>query len=116
MGIGTNKVATHSRQLGKSWMTQIINQTSQQFQEEIDRAILREIMEIKLVQVRKTWRDGQGRKMHRVSVGYNVLTWLKENYCQQGVNNPEWWEFDNAINITDELLTVVLLRWGGDAT
>ena len=101
--------------MGKSWMIQVLNQTSQQIQRDIDREILKELLGVKTIWVRKSWRDGQGRKMNRVSITYNVLTWLKENYSQKGVNNPEWWEFDGEINITEELLTVLLLRWGGNA-
>lgn len=111
MGIGTQ-----GRQLGKSLMHQIIQQHAAQMQKAIDDEIINGIWKISNCRIHKTWRDGQGRKMHRVGVTYKVLEWLKENYSQQGVNNPEWWEFDNAINITDELFTVVLLRWGGDAT
>lgn len=60
----------------------------------------------------KSWTAGRGRQMHRVQVRYNVLEWLRAEYDQSNEQTPSWWVFQgHDINITDDMLTVLLLRW-----
>jgi hypothetical protein len=37
--------------------------------------------------------------------------WCEEEHNQAGVSNPEWWQFRTQINITDKLLTLLVMRW-----
>ena len=99
------------RPIGKSSMDNIINIQVQHLSRSIDQVIIDEICNMKPYSIIKTWRDRRGRKMHRVSVNYQVLEWLATEHNQYGVSNPEWWKFDSKINITDKLYTLLVLRW-----
>jgi hypothetical protein len=92
-------------------MDNIINIQVQHLSRSIDQVIIDEICNMKPYSIIKTWRDRRGRKMHRVSVNYQVLDWLATEHNQYGVSNPEWWKFDGKINITDKLYTLLVLRW-----
>jgi hypothetical protein len=40
-----------------------------------------------------------------------IYQWLEEEHNQAGASNPEWWQFREQINITDKLLTLLVMRW-----
>lgn len=59
----------------------------------------------------KSWHTRRGIQRHRLSVNYKVLIWLEENYPQFGESNPLWWRFEDKVNVTDEMLTIIQLTW-----
>jgi len=61
--------------------------------------------------VRKSWCDRRGRKMHRIAANDEVREWLDTEHSQYGVSNPDWWKFEDSINITDKLYTLLVLRF-----
>jgi hypothetical protein len=107
------QVIVKGRRLGKSTLSleqSILRHQTQLLQRSIDRAIIDEIW-IDKYRVRKSWRDRRGRKMHRIGANDEVRAWLEEHHNQYGVSNPDWWKFENQINITDKLFTLLVLRF-----
>jgi len=86
----------------------------QEWSESWDHAVLDELWgnTPKTYSIKKSWRDRRGRQMHRISVSGRVLEWLETTQSQYGKSNPEWWKFQNEINITDKMLSMLILRWG----
>lgn len=62
--------------------------------------------------IHKSWTEPQGRKMHRISVSGRVLEWLEKEQSQHAINNPDWWHYYEMINISDRLLSMLILKWG----
>ena len=89
----------------------IIQQQALQMQKSIDKMLIDEIWSLDKYRVRKSWTDRRGRKMHRIAANDEVRDWLETEHSQLGVNNPEWWKFQDSINITDKLLTLLVLRF-----
>jgi hypothetical protein len=107
------QVIVKGRRLGKSTLSleqSILRHQTQLMQRSIDRAIIDEIWMDKY-RVRKSWRDRRGRKMHRIGANDEVRKWLEEHHNQYGVSNPDWWKFEDQINITDKLFTLLVLRF-----
>jgi hypothetical protein len=108
------QVIVKGRQLGKSTLSldqSILRHQAQLMQRSIDRAIIDEIWALDKYRVRKSWRDRRGRKMHRIGADNEVRAWLEEHHNQYGVSNPDWWKFEDQINITDKLFTLLVLRF-----
>jgi hypothetical protein len=109
------RVISKGRQVGKSSINDIQNiilkQQALEMQKSIDKMILDEIWGLKKYHVNKSWQDRRGRKMHRIGANDEVRAWLEENHSQYGVANPDWWRFQNQINITDKLFTLLVLRF-----
>ena len=62
----------------------------------------------------KSWTAGRGRKMHRITVSNEVLLWLQTEYDQSNERVYSWWIFErNNINITDDMMMILRLRWAG---
>jgi hypothetical protein len=100
------------RQLGKSTLQDtMIKHQAQLMQRSIDRMIIDEIWALDKYRIRKSWTDRRGRKMHRITANDEVRDWLATEHSQYGVSNPDWWKFQNSINITDKLLTLLVLRF-----
>lgn len=103
------------RQIGKtSLMDQWMQNQTQLLQRSIDRAIIDEVWPMASYRIHKTWHDRRSRKMHRISVNHQVLAWLYAEHSQYGISNPDWWVFDNKVNITDKLFTLLVLQWSGE--
>jgi hypothetical protein len=49
--------------------------------------------------------------MHRIAANDEVRDWLDTEHSQYGVSNLDWWKFQDSINITDKLLTLLVLRF-----
>jgi hypothetical protein len=49
--------------------------------------------------------------MHRIAANDEVREWLDSEHNQLGVANPDWWKFEDSINITDKLFTLLVLRF-----
>ena len=108
------QVIVKGRRLGKSTLSfeqAMLRELSQEMSENIDRMIIDEIWRLDNYRVHKSWTDRQGRKMHRIGANDEVRAWLEENHSQYGVANPDWWKFENKINITDKLFTLLVLRF-----
>ena len=108
------RVIARGRQLGKSTLSladQMLQHQSQLMQRSIDRMVMEEIWSLKKYHVNKSWTDRRGRKMHRISANDEVREWLDTEHNQYGVSNPDWWKFENSINITDKLYTLLVLRF-----
>ena len=100
------------RQLGKSSLEHaILKQQAEAMQKSIDKMIIDEIWSLDKYRIQKSWRDRRGRKMHRIAANDEVREWLNTEHSQYGVSNPEWWKFENSINITDKLFTLLTLKW-----
>jgi hypothetical protein len=100
--------------LGKSTLSfeqAMLRELSQEMSENIDRMIIDEIYGLSKYRVHKSWRDRRGRKMHRIGANDEVREWLATEHNQYGVSNPDWWKFENSINITDKLYTLLVLRF-----
>jgi hypothetical protein len=100
--------------LGKSTLSfeqAMLRELSQEMSENIDRMIIDEIYGLSKYRVHKSWRDRRGRKMHRIGANDEVRKWLATEHNQYGVSNPDWWKFENSINITDKLYTLLVLRF-----
>jgi hypothetical protein len=107
------QVIVKGRRLGKSILSleqSIIRHQAAAISKSIDRMIIDEIWMDKY-RVRKSWTDRRGRKMHRIGANDEVREWLEEHHNQYGVSNPDWWKFENQINITDKLFTLLVLRF-----
>jgi len=107
------QIIARGRQLGKSILSleqSIIRHQAAAISKSIDRMIIDEIWMDKY-RVRKSWTDRRGRKMHRIGANDEVRAWLEEHHNQYGVSNPDWWKFENQINITDKLFTLLVLRF-----
>lgn len=109
------RVIATGRRMGKSTISDIQNiilkQQALEMQKSIDKMIIDEIWALDKYRVRKSWTDRRGRKMHRIAANDEVREWLVTEHSQYGVGNPEWWKFQNSINITDKLLTLLVLRF-----
>ena len=108
------QIIARGRQLGKSSISDIqsiiLKQQAAAMQKSIDRMIIDEIWMDKY-RVRKSWTDRRGRKMHRIGVNDEVREWLDTEHNQYGVSNPDWWKFEDSINITDKLFTLLVLKF-----
>ena len=89
----------------------MLQHQTQLMQRSIDRMIIDEIWALDKYRVRKSWTDRRGRKMHRIAANDEVRDWLDTEHSQYGVSNPDWWKFQNSINITDKLFTLLALRF-----
>jgi hypothetical protein len=108
------QVIVKGRRLGKSILSfeqAMLRELSQEMSGNIDRMIIDEIYGLSKYRVRKSWTDRRGRKMHRIGANDEVRAWLEEHHNQLGVSNPDWWKFENSINITDKLYTLLVLRF-----
>ena len=106
------QIIMKGRQLGKSTlMNTIIKEQAQAMQKSIDKMLIDEIWSLDKYRIRKSWTDRRGRKMHRIAANDEVRDWLDVEHNQHGVSNPDWWKFDNSINITDKLYTLLVLRF-----
>ena len=110
------RIVATGRRKGQSSMINdiqsiIIAQQSREMQKSIDKMILDELWMVNHYNLKKSWCDRRGRKMHRVGCSKEVMDWLEENHSQYGVANPEWWKFERCINITDKLFVLLTLRW-----
>jgi hypothetical protein len=108
------QVIVKGRRLGKSTLSfeqAMLRELSQEMSENIDRMIIDEIWKMDKYRVRKSWTDRRGRKMHRIAADDEVREWLDTEHSQYGVSNPDWWKFENSINITDKLYTLLVLRF-----
>ena len=102
------------RQLGKTGLTdEQYDRAAKQWADFIDSMVLNDITGLGTAKYRlfKTWRNRKGQQMRRAGVSPAVLAWLEEKHPQFGKSNPEWWKFEGKINITDELYTLLVLRW-----
>ena len=109
------QVIARGRHMGKSTISDIqsiiMRQQSLEMAQSIDKMIIDDLWPPKQHSIRKSWRDRRGRLMHRISASDEVWDWLTTVHPQQGSNNPEWWKFQNQINITDKLYTLLLLKF-----
>jgi len=106
------RVIAKGRQLGKTTLIDnYLQHQAQLMQRSIDRAIIDEIWALDKYRVRKSWTDRRGRKMHRIAANDEVREWLDTEHNQLGVANPDWWKFEDSINITDKLFTLLVLRF-----
>jgi hypothetical protein len=107
------QVIVKGRRLGKSTLSleaMILRDQAKAMSKSIDRMIIDAIWMDKY-RVRKSWTDRRGRKMHRIGANDEVREWLEEHHNQLGVANPDWWKFEDQINITDKLFTLLVLRF-----
>lgn len=108
------KIIAAGRRMGKSTVNleyAILKQQTEAMQKSIDKMIIDEIWALDKYRIRKSWRDRQGRQMHRIAANDEVRNWLATEHSQYGVSNPEWWKFQDSINITDRLFTLLTLKW-----
>lgn len=112
MGIGTSTMAViHGRKMGKSIMQQMMQSQAAALQKAIDQDIIDSIWNMAQYHIHKTWHNRRGQKMHRIRASHKIREWLATEYNQQGAANPEWWLLGEQINITDRMLTVLILKW-----
>ena len=108
------KVIARGRHMGKSIANleyAMLREQAKQMSNSIDRMIIDEIWALDKYRILKSWTDRRGRKMHRIAANDEVRDWLATEHSQYGINNPEWWKFQDSINITDRLLTLLVLRF-----
>ncbi len=108
------KVIARGRRLGKSTVSleyAILREQAEAMQKSIDKMIIDEIWALDKYRIRKSWTDRRGRQMHRIAANDEVRDWLDTEHSQYGVSNPDWWKFQNSINITDRLYTLLTLKW-----
>ena len=108
------KVIARGRHMGKSIVNleyAMLQEQAKQMSDSIDKMIIDEIWALDKYRVRKSWTDRRGRKMHRIAANDEVRDWLDTEHSQYGVSNPDWWKFENSINITDKLYTLLVLRF-----
>ena len=112
------QVIARGRHMGKSTISDIqsiiLKAQAQAMQQSVDRMIMDELYDYTppSYYVHKSWTDSRGRSMHRISVSGRVLEWLETAQSQYGIKNPEWWLYQDQVNITDRLLTMLILKWG----
>lgn len=114
------QIIATGRRLGKSSLVNysledaIAADLANEMQQYMDHAIIDELWDYPpaTYYIHKSWRDRRGGKMHRISVGGKVLEWLETTQSQLGKSNPEWWKFEHQINISDKMLSMLMLRWG----
>ena len=100
------------RQLGKSTLQDtMIKHQAQLMQRSIDRQIMQSLWKMERYNHVKSWKSRNGTKMHRIECNDEVYDWLVTEHPQAGRNNPDWWKFERMINITDQLYTLLTLRW-----
>lgn len=92
----------------------ILRDTAKEMSKSIDRMIIDELWDPtpKTYRIEKSWTDHNGRKMHRIAVSGSVLEWLDTTQSQYGIRNPSWWKFQDQINITDKLFSMLILKFG----
>ena len=108
------QVIVRGRRMGKSIVNleyAMLQEQTKQMSASIDKMIIDEVWALDKYRIRKSWTDRRGRKMHRIAANDEVRDWLDTEHSQHGVTNPDWWKFENSINITDNLLTVLVLRF-----
>jgi|688.fasta_scaffold33537_4 hypothetical protein len=109
------QIIARGRQLGKSTIIDIQNiilkQQAAAMQKSIDYMIMDEVWDMNKYQLHKSWKSRNGTKMHRIGADYDVRRWLEEEHSQYGISNPDWWKFENNINITDKLYTLMVLKF-----
>ena len=108
------QIITRGRRLGKSTVNleyAILQEQAKAMQKSIDKMIIDEIWALDKYRIRKSWTDRKGRKMRRIAANDEVRDWLDTEHSQHGVSNPDWWKFQDSINITDKLLTLLVLRF-----
>lgn len=114
------QIIAQGRRLGKSTMTIehlqdiILRQHSIEMQRSIDQAIIDELYDNPppTYYIHKSWTERSGRGMHRISVSGRVLEWLEKEQSQYAIKNPDWWHYYEMINISDRLLSLLILKWG----
>jgi hypothetical protein len=112
--VGVKQIITRGRQLGKSTVSleyTILKQQAEAMQKSIDKMIIDEIWALDKYRIRKSWTDRKGRQMHRIAANDEVRDWLDTEHSQYGASTPDWWKFQDSINITDKLLTLLVLRF-----
>jgi hypothetical protein len=108
------QVIVKGRRLGKSTLSleqSILRHQAEAMQKSIDKMIIDEIWSLDKYRVHKSWTDRRGRKMHRIGANDEVREWLEDHHNQFSVSNPDWWKYENRINITDKLFTLLVLRF-----
>ena len=104
-------MAITGRQLGKSSIQDMMmRELTQAFSDSIDKDIVSVCNQYRY-SIHKSWKARNGTKMHRINVNREIYQWLEEEHTQAGASNPEWWQFREQINITDKLLTLLVMRW-----
>jgi hypothetical protein len=104
--------------MGKSTISDIqsiiLKKQAVAMQQSIDRMIIDDLFDSTppTYHIHRSWTDSRGRSMHRISVSGRVLEWLETAQSQYGIKNPQWWLYQDQINITDRLLTMLILKWG----
>ena len=109
------QVILKGRRLGKSTLSfeqAMLRELSQEMSGNIDRMIIDEIWRLDKYRLHKSWHDRRGRKMHRVGVNNEIYDWLSTVHNQYGKSNPEWWKFEDKINISDKLYLMLVLKFG----
>lgn len=112
--MGVKQIIMAGRRMGKSTASleyTMLKEQAKAMQKSIDRMIIDEIWALDKYRIQKSWHDRRGRQMHRIAANDEVRAWLEQEHSQYGVNNPDWWKFENKINITDKLLTLLVLRF-----
>lgn len=108
------QIIARGRQLGNSTVSlehAILKQQAAAMQKSIDKMIIDEIWALDKYRIRKSWTDRRGRQMHRIAANDEVRDWLVTEHNQYGISNPDWWKFQDSINITDKLFTLLALRF-----
>jgi hypothetical protein len=107
-------IIAKGRRMGKSsLMDSILNHHVNGFRKAIDKSIIDDIWGAPInYRLRKSWRDRRGRQMHRVDVNDEIYNWLSTVHNQYGKSNPEWWKFEDKINISDKLYLMLVLKFG----
>ena len=105
--MGVDLSFIHSGSISKS----LLQHKSGKLQREIDRMLIEKIWAPNKYLLIKSWQASDGRKMHRIGVDADVFKWLTTEHSQYGISNPDWWKFEDRINITDKLYTLLILRW-----
>ena len=104
--------------MGKSTISDIqsiiLKKQAVAMQQSIDRMIIDGLFDSTppTYHIHRSWTDSRGRRIHRISVSGRVLEWLETAQSQYGIKNPQWWLYQDQINITDRLLTMLILKWG----
>ena len=112
------QIIAQGRRLGKSTMTQslediIAADMAKELKLSIDKAIIDEWWDPpKTYRIERSWKDRRGGKMYRIKVSGKVLEWLETTQSQYGISNPSWWKFQDQINISDKMLSMLMLKWG----